>query len=283
MKIHALTTGTVSVKQSFLFPAPGPRRQLGLFLPGAWSAPLPIHCWAIEHDGVLRLVDTGETATARDVPFARMHVTAEQELPVAMAAAGLSLDDVAEVVLTHAHGDHLDGLTHVRAPVLINEDELRFLASPMARVMRRALHQPLPAGFAPEPFALDGGPFGEFARSRALSDDGRIVAVGTPGHTPGHISVICVDDSGRHVMLAGDATDSLEQLDARRADAVGPDPKVHVATLDTILAHCAEHPTVYLPSHDPETLARISAATTVNFDGDRTAIRDPRAPGEVAA
>jgi glyoxylase-like metal-dependent hydrolase (beta-lactamase superfamily II) len=267
MKIHALTTGAVSVKQSFLHPLPGPRRQLGLFLPDTWSAPLPIHCWAIEHDGVLRLVDTGETAAARDVPFARMHVTAEQELPAVIAAAGLAVDDVAEVVLTHAHGDHMDGLVHVRAPVLINEDELRFLASPMARVMRRVLHQPLPAGFAPEPFALDSGPFGAFARSRALSDDGRIVAVATPGHTPGHISVICVDDSGRHVMLAGDATDSLEQLHGRRADAVGPDPKIHVATLETILAHCADHATVYLPSHDPDSLARFTAATTVNFDG----------------
>jgi N-acyl homoserine lactone hydrolase len=263
MKIYALTTGAVSVKQSFLFPASGPRRQLGLFMPGEWSAPLPIHCWAIEHNGVLRLVDTGETASARDVPFARFHVTAEQELPYAMASAGLSLDDVAEVVLTHAHGDHMDGLTHFRGRVLVHEDEVRFVGSPMARVMRRVLHQPLPAGFAPEPFALDGGPFGTFARSRALSDDGRIVAVATPGHTHGHISVICVDDSGRHVMLAGDTTDSLEQLQSRRPDAVGPDPKVYVSTLDTILAHCAKHPTVYLPSHDPESLARFSAATTV--------------------
>jgi hypothetical protein len=41
---------------------------------------------------------------------------------------------------------------------------------------------------------------------------------------------------------------------------------VHVATLDTILAHCAQHPTVYLPSHDPESLARFTAAATVNLD-----------------
>ena len=268
VKIHALTTGTVSVKQSFLYPDPGPRRQLGLFLPGAWSAPLPIHSWAIEHHGVLRLVDTGETAAARNVPFARMHVTPQQELPAALAAAGLALEDVSEVVLTHAHGDHIDGLVHVSGRVLINETELRYQHSAAPRVMRRVLRQPLPAGFAPEPFALDSGPFGAFARSRALSDDGRIVAVNTPGHTPGHISVICVDDSGRHVMLAGDATDSLEQLHARRADAVGPDPAVHVATLDTILAHCADHPTVYLPSHDPESLARFAATTTVTVDGD---------------
>jgi N-acyl homoserine lactone hydrolase len=262
MKIHALRTGTVQVKHSFLFPGHGPRRQLNLFLPGVWADSLPIHCWAIEHDGVLRLVDTGETASARNVPFARMEVTRDQELPAAMEAAGLALDDVSEVVITHAHGDHVDGLVHVRARVLINEVELRFVATPMARVMRRVLRQPLPPGFGPETLALDGGPFGAFPRSRMLSDDGRIVAVDTPGHTPGHISVICVDDSGRHVMLAGDATDSLEQLQSLRADAVAPDPQVHIATMKTILAHCAQHPTVYLPSHDPESAARLAAATT---------------------
>jgi N-acyl homoserine lactone hydrolase len=264
MKIHALTTGTVRVKHAFLHPRSGPRRQLDLFLPSPWSEPLPIHCWAIEHEGRLLLVDSGEVATARNAPFARFEVARERELPSAMAAVGLSLEEVSEVVLTHHHGDHVDGLSHVRAPVRINDAELRFLAGAFSRLMRRVLRQPLPDGFAPAPFALDGGPFGAFVRSRSLSDDGRVVAVETPGHTPGHVSVICVDDSGRHVMLAGDATDSLEQLKARRADAIGPDPKVHVATLDTILAHCAEHPTVYLPSHDPDSAARLAAATTVS-------------------
>jgi N-acyl homoserine lactone hydrolase len=260
MKIHALSTGTVRVKHSFLFPRAGARRQLDLFLPSTWSQPLPIHCWAIEHEGVLRLVDTGETSAARNVPFARFDVAREQELRGAMDAAGLELDDVSEVVLTHAHGDHIDGLIHVRARTLINDTELRYANARFSRVMRGVMRQPLPASFAPEPFSLDGGPFGAFARSRALSDDGRIVAVETPGHTPGHISVICVEDSGSHVMLAGDATDTLEQLQSLRADAIGPDPKVHVATLETILAHCAQHPTVYLPSHDPESAARLAGS-----------------------
>jgi glyoxylase-like metal-dependent hydrolase (beta-lactamase superfamily II) len=263
VKIHALTTGAVRVKHSFLYPASGPRRQLSLFLPDAWSEPLPIHCWAIEHEGQLLLVDSGETANARNVPFARFEVTREQELPGALAAAGLRLEDVSELVLTHAHGDHIDGLLHVRARVLANEAELSFAAAPFSRVMRRVMRQPLPAGFAPEPFALDQGPFGAFPSSRALSEDGRILAVPTPGHTPGHISVICIDDEDRHVMLAGDATDSLEQLRALRADAIGPDPRVHVATLETILAHCAQHPTIYLPSHDPESAARLAGTVLV--------------------
>jgi len=263
MRIHALRTGSVRLKHAFLFPRTGVRRQLDLFLPGPWSDPMPIHCWAVEHAGRLLLVDTGEIATARDVPFARFEVEPEQELPGALAAAGLSLEDVTEVVLTHHHGDHVDGLTHVRAPARMGEAELRFIAMPFPRFMRRVLRQPLPVAFAPQPLSFDGPPFGAFARSCSLSADARVVAVPTSGHTPGHLSVICIDDQGRHVMLAGDATDSLEQLHARRADAIGPDPRVHVQTLETILAHCAQHPTVYLPAHDPESAQRLAGSVTV--------------------
>src|SRR6185437_11669113 len=114
-----------------------------------------------------------------------------------------------------------------------------------------------------EPMPLEPEPFGAFSESRALSDDGRIVVVATPGHTPGHVSVICVDDDRNHVLLAGDATDTLEQLRSRRHDAVGPKPAVTVATIDRILAHGREHPTVFLPSHDPESAVRLASRTTL--------------------
>jgi hypothetical protein len=38
---------------------------------------------------------------------------------------------------------------------------------------------------------------------------------------------------------------------------------VSVATMQAILAHGREHPTVYLPSHDPESVARLQAGTTL--------------------
>ncbi len=258
MRIHALTTGVVRLKHAFLFARQSWRRQIDLFLPGEWSGPVPIHCWAIEHAGRLVLVDTGETAAVHDIPFARFDVTDGQELPGVLAAAGLSLGDVDTVVLTHMHGDHMDGAVHVHRPVLVHQPELEFSRTPGARAMQRLLRQPVPADVDFQPFTLDDGPFGAFRHSRALSDDGRIIAVATPGHTPGHVSVVCIDDDGRHVLLAGDATDTVEQLRALRSDAVSPKPKITIETMQAILAHAREHPTVYLPSHDPESVTRLS-------------------------
>lgn len=263
MKIHALTTGTVRLKDAFLHARRGWRRQPALFMPGEWSEPMPIHCWAIEHADRLWLVDTGETAAVRDVPFARFEVPPSHELPGALEAAGLSVSDVDTVVLTHMHGDHFDGAVHVPRPALVHETDLAFTGTFGARVMQRLLHQPIPAEVDFKTFTLDGGPFGAFASSRALSDDGRIVALPTPGHTVGHVSVVCVDDQGKHVMLAGDATDNVEQLRALRAGAVDPKPAISVESMRTILAHAQQHPLVYLPSHDPESVARLRDGVTL--------------------
>ncbi len=268
MKIHALCTGTVRLKDAFLNARQNWRRQLDLFLPGEWSAPMPVHCWAVEHGGQLVVVDTGETAGVHDVPFARFEISVEQELPGALDAVGLSLNDVDTTVLTHMHGDHMDGAVHARGSVLVRDIELEFSRTRGARFMQRVLRQPVPAGVDFRPVALDGGSFGAFPHSRALSADGRILAVDTAGHTPGHISVLCIDDEGHHVLLAGDSTDSVEQLHALRADAVSPDTAVAIETMRNILAHAAQNPTVYLPSHDPESAARLEAKTTLRGPAD---------------
>ncbi len=157
----------------------------------------------------------------------------------------------------------MDGAIHLNRPVLVQDAELDYAHSALSRVFAKVLRQPIPTGVDFRPVALDDGPFGAFAASRTLTADGRVVAVSTPGHTPGHISIVAIDDQERHVFIAGDATDSLEQLIARHADAIGPKPKVYVETIDKILAHGRAHPTIYLPSHDPDSAARLDNGTTL--------------------
>ena len=264
MKIHALSTGTVRLKDAFLHPRKGMLRQLGLFLPGEFSDPMPIHLWVVEHDGTRILVDTGETSGVNDIPFAKFDVAQGDELPALLGTLDLEPGDIDTVVLTHMHGDHMDGAVHLGGrPVLVSAREIDYQNKLGSRLFQRVLRQPIPGGVKFEPMDLSGGPFGAFEASMPLTEDRRVVAVATPGHTPGHVSVICVDDQERHVLLAGDATDSLEQLRARRHDAVGPKPAVTVATIDRILEHAAEHPVVFLPSHDPESVTRLAAGATL--------------------
>jgi glyoxylase-like metal-dependent hydrolase (beta-lactamase superfamily II) len=264
MEIHAFSTGSVRLKESFLHARTGPLRQPALFMPGDFSGPYPIHAWLVEHDGKRILVDTGETAAVNDIPFAKFEVAPKDELDAALRSLNLTPADLDTVLLTHMHGDHMDGAVHLGdTPVLVTEAELAHSKTVISRFFSRVLRQPIPEGIRFETHRLDDGPFGAFAASRKLTDDGRVLAVATPGHTPGHISVLCIDDDGNHLLLAGDATDSLEQLRARRADAIGPKPAVYVETIDRILAHGREHPTVFLPSHDTESVARLEARTTL--------------------
>jgi N-acyl homoserine lactone hydrolase len=130
-------------------------------------------------------------------------------------------------------------------------------------VIQRLTGVPLPGGIDFRAVALDDGPFGAFAASRRLTTDGRVLLVSTPGHTRGHASVIATDDDGRHVLLAGDTTDTLEQLHARRPDAITSQPDVQMQTIDRILAHAAAHSTIYLPTHDPDAVTRLGADTTL--------------------
>ena len=264
MKIHFLPTGTLRVKHAFLHPRAGFRRRLDLLTPGPWSEPLPIGAWLIEHDGERVLIDAGETASPKDAPFAQHTVSPEDELPSALKAVGLSPGDVTTAVVTHLHPDHYRGTVHLKTPVLVNEAEWADATSLRGRMIQRLSGAPLPDTVDFKLVDLSDGPFGAFHASRALTPDGRVVLVSTPGHTHGHTSVIAIDDDGRHILLAGDATDTLEQLHGRRADAITNAPEVQVQTIDRILAHAAEHPSVYLPTHDPDSVARLNAGTTIS-------------------
>ena len=264
LTIHPLSTGRVRIKQSMHRGiGTGLARRARIMRPGPMTGPLPIHVWAIEHPEGLFLVDAGETHAARDQPFATFEVGREDELDRQLNALDFSPADVTTVVLTHIHGDHVDGLPHVAdARVLAGADEIAASRSVLGRLTRTVARQPLPQGFHVEPIVLDGAPLGGFPASRALTADGRIVAVPAPGHTPGHIGVIVIQDD-HHVLLGGDSSYDQAQLLDLQVDGVSPKDDVARSTMRAILRHAELHPTVYLPSHDPQSAVRLAAGTTL--------------------
>jgi glyoxylase-like metal-dependent hydrolase (beta-lactamase superfamily II) len=190
-------------------------------------------------------------------------VAREDELDRALEGAGYAPKDIQTVVLTHIHGDHFGGLPHVAgARVLAAAREIEFALGFGGRAQRAIGRQSLPDGFHAEPLAFDGPALGAFPSSAALTGDGRVVAVPTPGHTVGHLAVVVVQDD-HHVLIGGDSAYDQAQLLDRHPDGVSPKASVTLATMDTILEHARRHPTVYLPSHDPESAARLQEVTAL--------------------
>jgi N-acyl homoserine lactone hydrolase len=250
MKIHALSTGTVQIKTAMARGrGRGPARFARTLLDRNFTGDLPIHAWLIEHDDGPILVDTGELATTADPPIARFLVTRDQEIDRQLAAQGLRPQDLRVIVLTHLHGDHTGGLTRLAGV------ETLASAEALSRGGSRKLSR---RGVRTTPLTLTQEPFGAFERSIALTDDGSVVAVPIPGHARGQIAVVVVEDDC-HVLIAGDSAYTEQQLLDQQIDGVSLSPAAAIRSMQTILAHSRRHPTVFLPSHDPESAARLSA------------------------
>ena len=266
MRVHAIQTGRVQVKASQIIGrGRGLRRRLAPLFDAEWSDWLPVNAYVVEHRDGVTLVDTGSSARLMRLPrwhpyfrfSVRFDIEPEEEAGPQLKALGIRSADVKRVVLTHLHIDHDGGLDHFpTSEILVSPAEFS-RATGAAGQLRGYLPQRWPKAFDPRPLILDEGPYGPFPRSKRLTGDGAIVAVATPGHTPNHLSVI-VEDGGKAVFIAGDASYNEAVMLAGAIDGVSDDEAQAAATLAAIQAFAQAQPTIYLPAHDPGAARRLA-------------------------
>jgi glyoxylase-like metal-dependent hydrolase (beta-lactamase superfamily II) len=183
--------------------------------------------YLVEDDGRLTIVDAG-------VPLSW------HSLHEALPALGRTPADIAAIVLTHAHFDHLGFAERARAelgvPVYVHENDVPLTRHPL----QYAHERPRSAYFATQPRAL---PYvAGFIRTRAFFpaplkevrryDSGRLPVPGapsvvfTPGHTLGHCALHFPE---RDVVIAGDAVVTLDPYTGR----TGPRVVARAATADS--------------------------------------------------
>ena len=173
---------------------------------GGWW--LRFRCFLIRLDGGRTiLVDAG--IGGADAP-ARTWAPVPGNLPAELSAAGVTPGDVDTVVSTHLHTDHIGWAVEAGAPYFGNA---RYLVpgadieavTRLNPALHRVLLEPLQSTgqLVPVEGDLDvaggAGPVGS-------ADGVRVVA--TPGHTPGHQSVLLADT----VLLTGDLLVHAVQL-----------------------------------------------------------------------
>lgn len=225
LKVHVLQTGETVVPWGQFWSGldgwvgVGAVWRQGLAADPAW---VPVHVFLVEHPVAGRvLVDAGLSA-AQNVPgyysFGAGGVTAgiwrdshnrlpdDQRLVTQLAGLGIRPADIAHVVLTHLHEDHVGELrAFPQAVVHVSQaewDDRARLAYPpsLAPVTRWDV------------FEFDSGRLDPFEATRDLFGDGSIILLPTFGHTLGHTSVL-VHLGDHQVLLPGDSLYTLRHLD----------------------------------------------------------------------
>ena len=177
-----------------------------------------VRAFLIEHPGGLFLMDTGFSADDRRAleAFAPVDI---RPIRTVLAEAGVAHDDVRLIANCHFHSDHSGGNHQFpRVPIFVQRAELAHL-----RTTPEYTHAPSVADFA-------GARLEEIEGEAEPLPGIRIIP--TPGHSPGHQSLVVETKEGR-VILGGQAFNfssdyarqrySLEL--ALRGEAHGPYPE----------------------------------------------------------
>jgi glyoxylase-like metal-dependent hydrolase (beta-lactamase superfamily II) len=243
---------------------------LNFHLYGEPDADLDIdyYFWVIRDGGVV-LVDTGFAPEAGDRRRRAHYATPAEALP----ELGIDPDDVAAIVITHAHWDHTGNVRQFpRAQLVMTEAEYAFWTSSLAARAQFAAH------CEPEEIALlrrarAEGRLTLFTGQHTVAPGIELTEVG--GHTPGQLIASVTTRDGGTVVLASDALHFYEEVERDRPFAVLADLPGMYRAYDT-LAQLATQPRTHLVAgHDPLVRARFTR------HAQETGGTDPATPIEV--
>lgn len=176
----------------------------------AYEAPCPFYL--ITHPEGNIIVDTGVSHEMASNPDSYGQYGAPHMVEMAQAIdlsagdtpaeqlsdAGVSVDEIEYVVMTHLHTDHAGNMTDfLDAEFLVSRRELRYAWWPEPAQQLFYLQGDL--SFLQKPSRTVTTVVGEYD----VFGDGSVVVLSTPGHTPGHQSVQ-VDLGDETVILGGD-------------------------------------------------------------------------------
>jgi N-acyl homoserine lactone hydrolase len=266
VKVHAVQTGLISVKENFLNQkGQGFLSKLNIVLGTTYADFMPIWLWVIEHPEGVIVIDTGDVeescyndfyknekfGTKLSLKFMsnKRNISKQDELDTQLIRLGIRPEQVSKVVLTHLHGDHTDGLKFFpENEIIVNEAEYR---KPYGN-----LPTTYPKWFNPTlvSFLKDRIDFFDTAYPVTKSED--ILLVPTPGHTYHHASVLLKTDN-EHILFAGDASYKHQQLLDNKFGGSNIDFVQSQKTYNNILRYAEKYPVIYLPSHDENSANRL--------------------------
>jgi glyoxylase-like metal-dependent hydrolase (beta-lactamase superfamily II) len=212
---------------------------------GDLKVQLVFSCYLVKHGDDYLLWDTGHSMAAPNV-------APKVSLVDQLAQLKVTPDQIKYVGISHYHGDHIgQAASFPKATLLIGKgdwDELNS-AKPREGANPAPLANWIKDGGKAEPVPLDKDVFG----------DGSALMLNTPGHTPGHHSLLVKLPQTGAVFITGDLAHFHENWETGGVPTFNTDRAQTLASLDRAKKLVAATKAVVIIQHDGRDVAKLPA------------------------
>lgn len=175
-------------------------------------------------------------------------VKPHHEMGRQLAEIGIGFSDISMVILSHLHADHTGHLKDMpQAKFVISRRELDYVNSGMA-----------PYYFFPSDYDLPGIDWQVVDGDTPVFEG--LTIIETPGHSPGHQSLVVELPNTGPVVLAADVGDMLRNFTDEILPGGSTDDLAALASIRRINALVAERQALLMLTHDPVLVQQIKLA-----------------------
>jgi N-acyl homoserine lactone hydrolase len=209
-------------------------------------------CWLIKHGSEWLLWDTGVPEAALNDPrgwstlpkLIVYHL--DKTLGNQLAEIGLKSRDISRVAISHTHGDHIGNMgLFLDSTIMMQRAEYSWINSgtgPNDNVNQLiALARELMG--TPKNLQLIDGDTDVFG-------DGSVTLISTPGHTPGHQSLLVHLKAFGFIILSGDVVHSEENFEKNVVPSLNTNKQDSLASMETIRQLIATYKATLFINHD---------------------------------
>jgi N-acyl homoserine lactone hydrolase len=215
------------------------------FAYGGLKVQFVFSCYLIKHGENYMMWDTGHSMTA---PNVAPKVSVVDQL----AQLGVKPEQIQYVGISHYHADHTGQVASFpQAMLLIGKGDWDAITSPK-----------LAAGVNAPPFAhwiSGGGKVEPLLNDKDVFGDGTVLILNTPGHTPGHHSVLVKLKEKGNVLISGDLVHFHENYDTNGVPWFNASRADSLASIDRFKKIAANFKATVIIQHDARDIGKLPA------------------------
>ena len=226
-------------------PTPVNQRFSDTYSLGDLKVQLVFSCYLVKHGDDYLLWDTGHPMTAPNV-------APKVSLVDQLAKLNLKPEQIKYVGISHYHGDHTgQAASFPKSTLLIGQGDWDVLTSAKP-----------PGNANPAPFAswIKGdGKVEPVPQDKDVFGDGSVIMLYTPGHTPGHHSLLVKLPQMGPVFISGDLMHFHENYDTNGVPSFNTDRAQTLASLDRAKKIVAANKATVVIQHDARDVDKLPA------------------------